>query len=83
MKQFKQPKNLQERIFALVRELGMTVGEKVSLVQEMYGKRHVCHLDRNQGLVLEGLLQGCVDRGSKPAPGEGKEVVANYATLKK
>ena len=83
MKQIKQPKNLQERIFALVRELGMTVGEKVALVRAMYGKRHVCHLDRNQGLILEGYLQGCVDRGVKPAPEEGKAVVDDYATLKK
>jgi hypothetical protein len=57
---FKQPKNLQERIFALIRELDMTVGQKCQLVYDRYGKRHVCQLNREQGLDLEQHLKGLV-----------------------
>jgi len=71
MIQVKQPKNLQERIFALIRELGMTVGQKVLLVQGMFDKRHVCHLTREQGIILEAYLKSCVESGATPTAQDG------------
>lgn len=52
--------NLQGRIFAHIREAGLTYADKCALVQAGFGKRHVAHLTRPQGLLLEEYLQEVV-----------------------
>lgn len=82
MVKIKQPKNLQERIFADVRELGMSVGEKVNLVKGAFGKRHVCHLTREQGLLLKSFLEYCLANEVAPTP-ENFESFPTPATVVK
>jgi hypothetical protein len=62
----KAPKNRQERIFALIRELGMTVAQKNTLVYNRYGKYHVCQLNREQGIDLESYLREQVSPDTPP-----------------
>jgi N12 class adenine-specific DNA methylase len=62
-----KPMNLQQRIFALIRDIGLTNGQKYEICKARYGKTQVCLLNREQGLDLEAALQEHISKTAEDA----------------
>jgi len=47
----------QERIFVLIRQIGLSNAQKQVVTMTRYNRKHVCHLNQQQGIDFEQALE--------------------------
>lgn len=59
--------NRQERIFVLIKQIGLSNREKQNLIMTRYNRKHVCHLNQAQGIDLEAALDAVKEKSAQEA----------------
>lgn len=54
--------NRQERIFVLIKQIGLSNLDKQNVTMTRYNRKHVCHLNQAQGVDLEVALQAVAEK---------------------
>lgn len=59
--------NRQERIFVLIKQIGLSNLQKQNVTMTRYNRKHVCHLNQAQGTDLEAALEAVKEKPTEEA----------------